>query len=263
MKIRNPFLIFLIFLIFLYVIFSFSEWISHYFFMHLNGIIKPIYDYFYGDKEAGHITHHKDVLLNQSLKDNFREEGLVFNLLEEEVLILIIIILIFVSLGWYFIPIFKKTFSLTFILLVTLFICYLYTWLWNSIHSSYHGRYIKINQPLTNNPNIIIYSPIKFYIPDKSSGSYKYLYWYHTLHHLNKGESKGNYNIICPLFDLVFGTYKNKVDNRKYFSKHEPKTKQEIWLKERLVFDIRVINKNVIEYKDGKTGEWIKMPSDF
>ena len=80
------------------------------------------------------------------------------------------------------------------------------------------------------------------------------------MHHLNKGESKGNYNIICPFFDFVLGTYTSKVDNTLHFSKNQPKTLQEKWLKEHLVFEIRVLDNNRIEYRDSGRTQWFPIP---
>ena len=134
-------------------------------------------------------------------------------------------------------------------------------YVWSSIHSHYHNRYIKTNKPLINKPNITIYSPLPFFIPNESSSIYKYLYWYHTLHHLNKGENKGNYNIIFPLFDFIFGTYKYNVDNTKHFLKNHAKTSQEEWLKQHIIFDIHVDNNNTLEYKDVSSNTWNKLPS--
>lgn len=36
------------------------------------------------------------------------------------------------------------------------------------------------------------------------------------MHHLVKGQNKGNYNIILPGGDYLLGTYNSCVDNRDY-----------------------------------------------
>ena len=71
---------------------------------------------------------------------------------------------------------------------------------------------------------------------------------------------KCNYNIICPLFDFIFGNYKSKVDNTLYFSKHMPTSEREEWLKAHSVFDIRVTNHNTVEYRDKGSREWHILP---
>ena len=50
------------------------------------------------------------------------------------------------------------------------------------------------------------------------------------------------------------------VDNRLYFSKHTPTNPREEWLKSHLVFEIRVLDNNIMEYKEG-ANEWKRMPS--
>lgn len=263
MKQNFNIVLFSVFLVVLYLFTSLFEWLSHYYFMHFNGFIKPLFTYFNINLENSHIEHHKEAKLNQTLPDNFIEEGLVFNTVDGEILLIFVFLLLSVCIFWHIIPVFRKSFSLTFLLTFSFVFINIYAWIWSSIHSHYHGRYINANTKLKNNPNITIYSPVSFFVPEESWTIYKLLFWYHILHHLNKGQDKYNYNIIFPFFDFVFGTYKNKVDNRIFFSKHEPKTKQEMWLKEHPIFYIRVLDHNVIEYKDEKTDEWIKLPSEF
>jgi hypothetical protein len=114
---------------------------------------------------------------------------------------------------------------------------------------------------LNNNPDKTIYGAIAYSIPDTSLGLYKNLFWYHTLHHLNKGEDKCNYNTVCPFFDFILGTYKSKVDNTLYFSKHKPTNIRDEWLSAHLVFDIRILENNIVEYKDKGSDVWKRMPS--
>ena len=134
----------------------------------------------------------------------------------------------------------------------------LYFYSWGSIHSNYHKRYIDVNIPLKNNSDITIYSPLKYFIPNQKSCIFKYLYWYHTLHHLNKGDGKCNYNIICPLFDFIFGTYKSNVNNVNYFSNNDSQNLRENWLKAHPEFDIRIADN--IEYRDKDSNQWNPIP---
>ena len=110
------------------------------------------------------------------------------------------------------------------------------------MHTKYHFSEIPLKDQ-------ICYNIIPFFKPDTNSRIYKFFYSYHILHHLNKGKNKENYNIICPLFDHIFNTYKSRVDNRSLFLENKPKNKQEEWLYNNQVFDIRIQEDNIIEYK--------------
>ena len=231
---------FVLFVVFLYILISFIEWVVHYYIMHFNEPVKPILEYF--NRNKSHVNHHKETRLDQSLPDDYKEESLVFNF-DLQVSYVLFFIIFLGYLFWRYFPGFKK-YPLKYILIFISIVYIFYLYLWNSFHSHYHKKYVE--------------SPIKNFIPDHENFVYKYLLWYHTLHHLNKGECKGNYNIICPLFDFIFGTYKSNVNNIRYFSKNIPKNFREEWLLNHPVFDIRVIN-NSIQYKDFDT--WKPLPS--
>jgi len=235
---------FLLFLVFLYIAISFIEWNIHYYIMHFNEPVKPVLEYLKIDK--GNINHHKDTKLDQSLQHDYKEGSLVFNFTDVRIYFVLFFIVLLGFLFWRYFPGFKK-YSLTYILIFVSFVYFLYFYIWNSFHTHYHKKYVEND-----------YIPVKNFIPDEENGLYKYLLWYHTLHHLNKGDCKCNYNIVCPLFDFIFGTYKSKVNNTRYFSNHIPQNFREQWLKNHLVFEIRVVN-NSIEYKDLDT--WKPMPS--
>jgi len=256
----NSVLFFIIFLIYLYITTSLIEWTIHYYLMHYNGSLIKILNFFNITPDNSHINHHKETRLDQTLPDNFIEEGLVFNFLDYETVFICVLFISSALLFWRNFPKFKTCFSLQFTIVISFIIAFLYLWTWNSIHSHYHKKYIECNTSLKNSKNVV-YSPLRFFIPDESSSLYKYLYWYHTLHHLNKGESKGNYNIICPFFDFIFGTYTRHVDNTLYFSKHDPTNIQEVWLREHPTFDIRVLDNNTIEFKN-QNNKWVKFPSN-
>jgi hypothetical protein len=59
----------------------------------------------------------------------------------------------------------------------------------------------------------------------------------------------------------MFGTYKFNVDNTLYFSKHEPSTEREEWLKIHSIFDIRIMDNNKIEYRDKEGTTWQELPA--
>jgi hypothetical protein len=253
-------LLFLFYLVFIYIVISAIEWFAHYYFMHYNGSLKTFMDYCNIKRTNKHIDHHIETKLDQTLPNNFIEEALVFNIFNADMIFVIIFVTIGSIVFWYYFPGFKKKISLLFIIIIIIIILNLYMVVWSSIHSHYHERYIEANKPLKNNPNITVYSIFDFFIPNESSSIYKYLYWYHTLHHLNKGEDKVNYNIILPLFDFILGTYKSTVNNTNHFSKNDTNGIRDEWLKKHLVFDVRVLDNNVLEYKDVGTYEWHKLP---
>ena len=245
----------ILFLIFFYILVSLIEWTLHYFVMHFNEPAKGILEYLNTSKS--HIEHHKKTNIDQSLTDDYSEESLVFNFILLENYAILGVVFVLVYLYWRFFPGFKK-YSLALVFVFVSFVYFFYLYLWGSIHSYYHKRYVDSNKPAKNDPNMIVYCPLKFFKPDEENPVYKYLFWYHTLHHLTKGVDKCNYNIICPLFDFIFGTYKSNVNNTKHFSENNPQNLREEWLKNHLVFDIRVVH-NTIEYKE--SGVWQPLPA--
>ena len=242
-----------IFIIFIYFVTSLVEWCLHYFVMHKN-IFKLLnvkskkeqYDY--------HLEHHIKTYLTQYNKGP--ENELVFDIFSIHVISLSSILLIIFSICWFIIPHFKYCIPFKIYILTVIFAILFYYWCWGSLHSRYHNRKIKMS-------NQIAYNLVPYFTPDVNSPIYKYLFTYHSLHHLNKGESKGNYNIICPLFDHIFQTYTPRVDNTLHFSKNKPKTKQEEWLSKNLVFDIRVFDNNQLRYKLENSNEWVPFPDDI
>ena len=230
---------------------SFLEWMIHYYYMHKN-----IGKYFYNILDNGHIDHHQQTYLNQKLDLSIeKEEDLVFETLSPHILFLIILVLFINYKIWNIIPGSKEIIPIKYFLILVFIMVFVYNWSWNSLHTKYHFKDVSLK-------NQIKYNIIPFFKPDTNSKIYKFLYKYHTLHHLNKGKSKGNYNIICPLFDYIFNTYKSKVDNRLHFSVNKPKNKQEEWLYNNQVFEIRIQENNVIEYKLENSDSWLIFPLD-
>jgi len=220
----------------------------------MNGFINPFLSAIGINMYNSHVRHHKETKMDQTLDDGFVEEGLVFNMFDLEVWLVFSTFLLFVYLtrSWF------SPLPLPLLLFLSIFLGLFYFYSWSSIHSFYHQKYIPTNTPLTSNTTV--YSPLPFYVPDHTSPIYQYLYWYHTLHHLNKGKSKGNYNIICPFADFVLMTYTPAVDNTKHFSENQQKTPQEEWLSQHLRFEIRILDNNQIEYRDEGKTEWLPIP---
>lgn len=244
-----------VFLTCILILASVLEWLSHRYVMHGLGVIGSVFKNF-GTSDS-HIEHHSETLLTQDIPDSFKASGLVFNpVLEPLILIIIFLSGIFLlrkATGlkeytpWFLVVLFGIALSL------------LYFWVWNSIHASFHKRYIAINEPLAHSETI--YGIFPHFVPNESALYYKLLFKYHILHHLNKGKSKGNFNVLLPFSDFIFGTYTPRVDNTLHFKEHEPRNEQERWLKEHMVFDIYVGDRNDILYKDfDKDGQWRKFP---
>ena len=248
MKTKNHIIVFTVFIVVLYVTTSVMEWCSHYFWMHRN------IPYVFEDPHYNtyHITHHKDTYLTQY--NDGDEETMVFGLWTSHTMVITIVLLLIFSLLWYTI----RTLQLIrypLYILICLLIIFIYYWAWGSLHCQYHHRTVSLH-------NQIRYNLVPFFRPNTNSPIYHYLFKYHALHHLNKGESKGNYNILCPLMDHLCNTYTPRVDNRLYFSKHQPTTPQEEWLYRNQVFDIRIVPNNIIEYQLENTHQWNRFPYD-
>ena len=83
-----------------------------------------------------------------------------------------------------------------------------YACLWNTFHPYFHeielGYDIKTGIPSIEG------------LKDKHHPIIVWLFKNHALHHLNKDPKKSNFNIVLPGADFLMGTYKSKVDNRKY-----------------------------------------------
>ena len=172
----------LLVLLILYLVFTFSEVFIHKEIYH-NKPDSFIRKYgIYGDE---HINHHLDVLNDMSLKEGYHEDSLFFDTFDLVYITLLIFIvwyptvLLFYSVEWYYIFIAA--------VLTSLF----YKVMWDKLHYAFH----QINDIGKYKDNFI----------------FKWLYNNHKVHHLIKGENKGNYNIIFPGADHILGLYRNKI----------------------------------------------------
>ena len=240
-------------IIIMYIIISFFEWFIHYYYMHKNSKIgEYLYDHII---KGGHVEHHQQTYLNQKLDlENEKERALIFETSPYTIFLVFLVLFINYKI-YHLIPGLKNVLPIKYFLILIFIIIFVYFWSWNSLHTKYHFKEVSLK-------NQIKYNIIPFFKPDTNSKIYKFLYKYHTLHHLNKGKSKGNYNVNCPLFDFIFNTYRSKVDNRLHFSVNKPKNPQEEWLYNNQVFDIRIQENNVIEYKLENSDNWLNFPLD-
>lgn len=175
-------------IIFLYIELSLGEVIVHKYIMHnKKGIIRKLYG-------LSHIDHHIDVQYNMKLKKDYSKKGLYFSLLDS----LYISLLIFIS--WYpTILLFGYNILLKYIIILSLLVGLIYNFSWNFLHYSFHQ--VKELKKYRKNP------------------IFNWLFINHALHHLIKGEKKGNYNMLFPGGDHILNTYNSCNDNMELCNK--------------------------------------------
>lgn len=174
-------------IILLYLELTIGEVIIHKYIMHNkeDSFIRR-----YGLYGEGHVVHHHDVLDDMKLKEDHSEEGLFFALSDVVYVSIITFIIwfptirMFYNVKWYY------------VLGLSVFLGFLYRQLWDFLHYSFH----QIDE-------------LEKY---KSNPLFYWLFYNHSMHHLNKGLGKGNYNIIFPGGDFILGTYKSVVNNEEY-----------------------------------------------
>ena len=199
-----------------YVIISFTEWFMHNLVMHGNvdQLLKiPIIGRILADTASEHLEHHKEVNMDMSLNHTKVKSTLFFGW---EVMLLLSLILILFGIP---LKLLMKMDTTKYILYI-IFVSILYTILWNNIHIDMHSVIgsINIKEGIPNFNGFLSRGPI-----------YDYLLRYHTIHHLQKGKTKGNFNIIFPGFDYIFRTNNGFCfDNVEYCENTEDKRCREI-----------------------------------
>jgi len=152
-----------------------------------------------------HIEHHKEVNMNMRLTHEQLHNKLFFSW---ETLIQTSIVL---SIFGLFVKYNIKMDNTKYIIYIA-YLSLLYTILWNNIHVDMHGvkGTIRINDGVPNKNGLLSRGPL-----------YRFLWKYHAVHHLQKGDEKGNYNIVLPGMDYIFGTYNGFCyDNTEYCRKN-------------------------------------------
>lgn len=248
----------LLFVILFYIGVSGIEWFVHKYIMHGKSISLL---------SESHMFHHKNVNLDQSLNTDKLVSSIIVNFGNITTYLLIIPVIMLGYILWFLLGL-DKFFPLIILFIVTITYSIVNIVFWNSIHPAFHGAYIKMNMKYDDEE--YIWGPPNFRI-DINNPIYKIYYKHHTLHHLNKGKSKGNYNIIQLGFDYFMGTKTHRVDNRLHFldPENKPKTPQEEWLYDHQVFDIKIGDNNEIFYKEindinsDSNNEWKSLPNIF
>ena len=192
-----------------YILFSMSEHIIHKKIMHCDrdGFLYKLLknNSFLNNAYNGtcdrHIAHHLEVLPNMNLIHPDKNLGLF----ADWDLYLYITIIIFVSLliAKY---ISNYNISILWLIIISLIISFLWSYLWNKTHAAMHSYADKFS--IYKGPydeGLVDTEPIK-----------NLLYENHKMHHLQKGEKKGNYSVIVLGADEWFNKYNIIIDNKDY-----------------------------------------------
>jgi len=193
----------IIFVLCIYIIFSFTEYIVHRYFMHSK------------EKNVlsnNHWNHHKHTLDDMQLKNSDQYNSYINKYLGLYFTWPNTVIVFFVGLLEGFILylclsyLFDINISILSIFIWVSFFCIYQSSFWNTIHPDIHG----IHKPISwweGIPGsfiwIFVFSSI--YIDNKIT-IYDWLKRNHTMHHLRKGDKKGNYNVTLPGADWILGT---------------------------------------------------------
>lgn len=147
-----------------------------------------------------HLQHHNEVNMDMTLNHNRLDNSLFFSWST-----LIVLFLITLLFGFGLKRVLK--FGNLGVATWALSIATVYSFLWNNIHLDMHKveKRIPMRRGISNFPQTLNKGPV-----------YRWLWKYHAIHHLQKG-SKGNFNIVLPGCDNLFGTYQGTCfDNREY-----------------------------------------------
>ena len=206
-KFITPFIELINFIGLSYVLLSTCEWLIHKYIMHCNkksfvynilSLIDP--NKVIEDTCDKHIEHHKEVKPNMTLSKLSYKKSLFMGW--QVAIYIFLFVLITLLLSRYITNIKINKYKL---LLLAIILTLIWCYLWNKMHPlmhQYSGNYSIKEGPYENilNFDLII----------------KLFYRNHENHHLQKGNKKGNYNVVVMGADEWFGTNVIKVDNKKY-----------------------------------------------
>lgn len=203
----------LTFIIFNYFALTLSEWFLHKYVMHA----KPNTIFYTKQWGQSHLDHHKEVDNNNSIK--FKEpKGLIFAWYPT----LVIMFSYYLALLAVINKLVGTNFKITTLLIIALIVALIYSMLWNSIHAAFHDTVFSYDITV-GFPSFQLDPTIKH------NFIMRWLWRNHVYHHLNKGDKKGNFNIIIPGGDHIMGTYRDSIDNNDYCQNEGPtdaKTKE-------------------------------------
>lgn len=205
----EPYVKNIIFIGLTYIMLSIYEWIIHKYIMHCNkqsffyyliSLIDP--NNLFEEICDHHIEHHKEVRPNMSLLKVQHKTSLFMGWH----ICMYVFALVFISMG---ISKFISQLDIPYtnIAYASIGFSILWSYLWNKVHPLMHlydGSYSLHEGPYE--------SVINFNLINKL------FYRNHQYHHLQKGSTKGNYNVIVFGADEWFGTNVKKIDNQSYCS---------------------------------------------
>ena len=201
------------FILLFYIFFSIVEFLAHKYVMHCdkNSFLSKIIGYIPGLRTQyfltceKHMQHHLEVEPDMTLSNNKYKESLFMGWN-------IFMYLFFVCLlcGILSKNISKYMFSYKYLFIFCGIITFIWEYLWNKVHVKMHNY--DINYSIIEGPydeklfNLDIFKDIL--LPN------------HRNHHLQKGDKKGNYNVIILGADEWFGYNNKNFENSEYCKTH-------------------------------------------
>ncbi len=165
----------------LYLYVTLGEWFIHKHVMHNE------------EFDPGHIRHHKSVNIDMTLDDDeFIEDDIQMGSQHTVMITMGTACISNVIIN----KIFEMDISKYNIIMGSILLALFYKVMWNKYHRKMHFE-------------------SEFF--EKTANPYlKWIYFNHSIHHLQKGVLKGNYNILFPGGDHIMGDYRTIVDNTTY-----------------------------------------------
>lgn len=199
----------------MYAVVSFNEYVTHRWYQHAEfnktGWMKALYCKLTGKEQAprcdggGHIEHHAETLDDMSLKTDpkwlksepakmLKDSEYRGTAFEYDVTAMMVVQMLPTS-----IPVLALMgFGVSSIAGIILGSVALHAFVWNSLHPAMHGM---DDIPISKGLNF----PLALCKVLRKTTYYDWLYKNHTGHHVMSG--RVNYNVCCPGFDHVLGTY--------------------------------------------------------
>jgi len=174
-----------------YLTATLGEWVGHRLIMHTEG--NPI--------GRDHLAHHRDVQNDMSVKRH-EGENLYFTWRET----LAIFAALFAG-GKAMTRLVGAPSDTRRVGAIAAALSIAYTLAWNTLHPLFHAAE---GDPMPG-PGLHGIKSMRF-----DSFLTRWLFRNHTLHHLIKGDRKGNYNIVVPGADHLLGTYNHTLDNAEF-----------------------------------------------
>lgn len=193
-----------------FIIYSILEWFIHKNVMHAHKFNEfyiatkgvPVISNFVDESNKSHITHHIETENDMTLKETHTDKNSLFFqwkvFLPVYILNIIVLFILFI--------LFKIPLPKIHILWISIIIVFTYFLLWNKTHAKMHQQTVDIT--LKEGPSDYDIIPIQWYL--------RLIYLNHVKHHLQKGDKKGNYNVVMIGADEWLGTNVKVIDNREY-----------------------------------------------